>query len=86
VLHIGDPIVPFELEFLGLPGCTLYHAPLVALGSRTGATGMASLRLRVIPNTAPIGHRFEAQWINWDPSANSFGVSFSDALAFVIGG
>lgn len=80
--------IPLPLDFtpLGAPNCKLYVDALLMTGFTRNASGQVSRKL-TIPNLASLTNlSFYTQWANLDPTANAFGMNFSEATAITIGG
>jgi hypothetical protein len=71
-----------DLTGLGAPGCTWFVNPIVIQGLVADAKGAVSLFLP-IPNL--VGLPIWFQWMNRNPTANSFGWTLSDYATMVIG-
>ncbi|MBK8974785.1 MAG: hypothetical protein IPM29_02560 [Planctomycetes bacterium] len=79
----GLPL-PFDLTPIGMTGCTVYTSGEVLIGASTGA-GTATLAL-TIPNDAVFaGRSVFMQVFAFDPGANPFGGTTSNALEARLG-
>jgi hypothetical protein len=78
--------LPFSFAGLGAPGCDLLVSTDAFFGVGTNANGLASIPL-AIPNVFPlIGQKLFHQWLIVDPTANTLGISVSNALETSLGG
>ncbi len=81
----GNVGLPFDLGFLGMPGCPLLTPPTL-LVPVTASSGVATLGLP-IPNVQGfVGGRFYCQGLVLDLPANALGVTASNGGASRIGG
>ena len=71
---------------LGAPNCKLYVDALLMTPFVRDANGQASRKVPIPSLPALTNLTFYTQWVNFDPAANSFGLSFSEATAVTIGG
>lgn len=83
-LHIGDPVT-IGLDPIGMPGCTLYSAPWLALPHAADGLGMARFDWAIDAGVVPLGTELNLQWAGFDPGANALGVVLSDALSVRVG-
>lgn len=82
--HLGIPL-PFSLNGLGAPGCSLLVEFPVALSGRTTTSGTASTNIPV-PNWIELyGLTFYAQDLILDLFANSLGVVTTNAVSTTLG-
>lgn len=85
-LTLGGLPLPLGLGSVGAPGCWLWHDSLaVSAGIPTGPTGSASLVLGVPNSAALIGARLYATWFNFDPTANTLGLTTSGYGTIILG-
>jgi len=70
--------LPFDLTFLGGPGCSLLNSIMLVMPATTSGTGQASMPLAIPNDPMLMGGTFYNQWIVVDPSANALGLAFSD--------
>lgn len=79
-------VLPFPLDALGMPGCSLLVQPndIVGIGTTSPGGGATSfLDIPAEPSLA--GREFFAQGLALQPGANPLGIAWTDALAAVIG-
>ena len=81
----GGVPLPFDLTVIGMPGCRLHADPLVAIAGLADGAGRATQSLSVGTSTSLIGIDLYSQAIVVDPSANTLGLTTSNACAHHIG-
>lgn len=74
----GGVPLPLPLDFLRMPGCTLYSDLGLTLPLSLDANGAATLPLPIPPGVRLIGRHFTTQWFAIDLVANPAGVVASD--------
>ncbi|MBI5853426.1 MAG: hypothetical protein HZB39_20645 [Planctomycetes bacterium] len=80
----GNATLPFALDPLGAPGCTLWAEPILLLAPPLGTSHRNwSLALPMDPSLA--GASAYAQGVALDPLANPFGLALSAGLALRLG-
>lgn len=82
---IGDAILPVDLSGFGAPGCELYVHAFAQLDGVPIGPNEQEMLLPVPANPSLVGAAFSQQWVELDPPANGFGLTFSGRLDVVIG-
>ncbi len=82
---MGGLPLPFELSLLQMPGCSIYTSSEVAVSFVTDAAGKATLDLAIDDDPNIIGMLVYFQHACVDPTANAFGIAWSEALEITIG-
>ncbi|HEX5054201.1 MAG TPA: hypothetical protein VFZ65_20650 [Planctomycetota bacterium] len=80
----GLPL-PFSLQPLGAPGCSLLSSSTVTVASLVDAAGQAALTVSLPPDPSLVGFRFYDQWFCFDAAANAFGFTASNGGAATVG-
>ena len=77
----GAVLLPWDLSFLGLKGCSLYSSMEIAYPVATNASGRANLSLPLPPLATHANVTFQNQWINLDNRVNpAFPLTLSNAV------
>ncbi|MCA8970429.1 MAG: hypothetical protein KDC95_11615 [Planctomycetes bacterium] len=77
--------LPFDWAPIGAPGCKLATSIDFTLGLATDASGMTSQQFTVPNRPEFLGGSLFAQFAIFDPSANSLGITLSDAGRWLFG-
>lgn len=77
--------LPFDWTPLGAPGCLLQTSVEFTVGTATNASGNASFPYSVPNRTEFLGGSLFSQFAIFDPTANSLGLTFSNAGRWVFG-
>jgi hypothetical protein len=78
--------LPFDLTAMGLPGCTLYSAMTLQVGTTTSGSGSAQYSFPIPPNPLFAGAVLYGQWLVSDTRVNpALPVAVSDAIKFTVG-
>ncbi len=80
----GFPL-PFDLTFLGAPGCAIEVDPLVAVPLTSGPFGASTAVLPIALDPALVGITGYVQGFVPDPAANNFGATTSNRAVWSIG-
>ncbi len=81
----GPRPLPFSLDPLGAPGCSVLASCEVVDSVTTSSIGTASVTLRIPGSLQFYGARFYNQWAVLDPSANPLGLRLSNAGSGFVG-
>ena len=81
----GAPL-PVNLSVVGAPGCWQRIDPRLLFTSVTLANGATTYSVTFANNPSLIGAELFSQWAIYDPMANSFGFTVSNAMRTVLGG
>jgi hypothetical protein len=78
--------IPLPLAVPGAPGCWLNVAMDVAFPAATNSSGTVLFNVGIPDDRTLIGTRVYTQYLSVDPGANSFGMTFSNGLEWILGG
>lgn len=81
----GTPL-PADLGPIGAPGCVLRTEPSVLFAAVTSAAGTMRQPIVIGTDPATIGVVWYSQFLVFDPPANAFGATLSNALRTQVGG
>jgi hypothetical protein len=72
----APPTYPFNLAFIALPGCDLFHEIFATVSTFANGVGTATYTYNFPPTPAGVGFKFYGQWITPDSAApGDFAVS-----------
>ncbi|HEX6813509.1 MAG TPA: kelch repeat-containing protein [Planctomycetota bacterium] len=81
----GGVPLPLPLAFLGMPGCSLQVSlDTLVTSSPGGGAAQVAVQIPLLPSL--VGTTFHVQAGSFDPGANPFGLTISNAVAVSIGG
>jgi hypothetical protein len=78
--------IPLPLAVPGAPGCWLNVAMDVTFPAATNSSGTVLFNVGIPDDRTLIGTRVYTQYLSVDPGANSFGMTFSNGLEWILGG
>ncbi|MCB9881005.1 MAG: FG-GAP repeat protein [Planctomycetes bacterium] len=86
LLHFGFGRTHVPLDAIGMNGCALnVGTKILSLGAPTDGSGGARLPI-ALPNAPQyVGVQLSFEWLVFDPSANAFGLTLSDAAEIRLG-
>jgi hypothetical protein len=77
--NAGPIPLPFALDAVGAPGCTLHTSFQSILATASDATGKAAIRLGIPADPSLLSGNFYQQYAVFAPAANALGFVLSDA-------
>jgi hypothetical protein len=81
----GAVPLPWSMAPFGAPACSLWTSWVTAVATPVDVVGQALVPLTVPAAPGLAGLRFFCQWTCFDPAANAFGFTFSNAGVATVG-